>query len=116
MATNAALGDVPAKDPHLPPMHRVRDLIAPTAPDDIAAAGLEEEVLSGLVMKLGYVADRLSTDWVSKRLHLSPALVNELLEKLSFDGLVEKLWQTSQAGSHYKITQRGREHAARLLE
>jgi predicted ATPase with chaperone activity len=53
---------------------------------------------------------------VAKQLHLSVALTRELLEKLSFDGLVEQLWQTSQASSHYKITEHGLEHAGRLVE
>src|SRR5262249_18433942 len=29
---------------------------------------------------------------------------------------LEQLWQTTQASSHYKITDQGREHAKRLLE
>jgi hypothetical protein len=94
----------------------VGDLIAPRAPQDIASAGLEETTLPGLIVKLGYTVGRFTTEWVSKQLHLSPALTNQLLEKLCFEGLIEQLWQTSQASSHYKVTQHGLEHAARLLE
>ena len=38
------------------------------------------------------------------------------MQLLAIDGLVEELWQTGQDSSHYKITQRGRELAGRLLE
>ena len=38
MDPSAATGNVPAKDPHLPPLCRVGDLLAPKAPRDIAAA------------------------------------------------------------------------------
>jgi MoxR-like ATPase len=116
MAVNAASSEAPSKDPHLPPMHRAGDLIAPTAPQTIASADLEEKTLTGLVLKLGYTVARFTTEWVAKQLHLSVALTRELLEKLSYDGLVEQLWQTSQTSSHYKITEHGLEHATRLVE
>jgi predicted ATPase with chaperone activity len=67
-------------------------------------------------MRLAYTVPRFTTDSVSKHLHLSRALTDELLAKLSFDGLIEQLWQTSQASSHYKISDQGREHAKRLME
>jgi hypothetical protein len=116
MATSAATGEAASKDPHLPPLHRVGDLIAPKAPQDIPGAGLEEETLTGLVLKLGYTVARFTTEWVGKQLNLSSALTGQLLEKLCFAGLVEQLWQTSQASAHYKITEQGLAHAARLLE
>jgi predicted ATPase with chaperone activity len=94
----------------------VGDLIAPRAPEDVESAGLEEAVLTGMVLKLGYTVGRFTTEWVGKHLHLSPELTNELLSKLCVDGLVEQLWQTSQASSHYKITEHGLQHVGRLLE
>src|SRR5205814_2477576 len=59
---------------------------------------------------------RFTTTWVAEQLHLSMPLVRELMGKLALDGLIEELWQTGQDSSHYKITQRGRELAGRLLE
>src|SRR5262245_16396180 len=114
MAPSAASGHAPAKDPHLPPLGRLGDLIVPLAPQDLDAAGLDEGVLTGLVLRLGNTVSRLTTDWVGKQLHLSLALAREVLEKLCYDGFLEQLWQTSQTSSHYKITDQGREHAARL--
>ncbi len=116
MATSAASSSAPSRDPHLPPLHRAGDLIAPTAPQEIATAGLDEATLTGLILKLGYTAPRFTTTSVAKQLHLSVALTDELLGKLCYEGLVEQLWQTSQASAHYKITDTGLQHAARLLE
>lgn len=116
MSASPTPDQAPTKDPNLPPLHRVGNLIAPTAPQRLSQAGLEVSVLTDLVLRLAYTVTRFTTDWVSKQLNLSPALTGELLEKLAMDGLVEQLWQTSQASSHYKITEQGREHAARVLE
>ncbi len=116
MDPNVATGDVPSKEAHLPPMQRVGDLLAPKAPQTIAAAGLEEGALTDLAAKLAYTVARFTTDWVGKKLHLSLPLAGQVLEQLCRDGLAEETMQTSQGISHYRITQRGREHAARLLE
>jgi hypothetical protein len=59
---------------------------------------------------------RFTTDWVANRLHLSLALARDVLEQLCREGLVEETLQTSETRSHYRITQRGREHGARSLE
>jgi hypothetical protein len=116
MDASVATGDVRAKDPHLPPLHRVGDLIAPKAPQDLAAVRQEEGALADLLVKLAYTVPRFTTDWVVKQLHLSSSLVGYLLEKLCFEGQIEQLWQTSQASSHYKITDQGREQATRSME
>jgi hypothetical protein len=104
------------KDPHLPPMHRLGDLVAPAPPQEIAAAGLDEATLTGLVLKLGYTVSRFTTIWVSKQLHLSLPLTGQLLDKLAFDGMVEQTMQTSAASGHYRMTDNGLDSAKRLLE
>src|SRR5260370_36161204 len=96
-----------AKDRHMPAMHRVGDLIAPKAPQDMATAGLEEGVLIDLAVRLAYTSARFSTEWVAKRLHLSLALSGEILDLMCRDGLAEEVLQTAQGRSHYRITQRG---------
>jgi hypothetical protein len=116
MEASVASGDARSKDPNLPPLHRVGDLIAPKAPQDLAAVRQEETTLADLVMKFAYTVPRFTTDWVCKQLHLSLPLVGNLLEKLCFEGQIEQLWQTSQASAHYKITHQGHELATRLLE
>jgi hypothetical protein len=116
MEASAASGDARSKDPNMPALHRVGDLIAPTAPPDLAAVRAEETTLSEMVVKLAYTVPRFTTDYVVKQLHLSLPLAGELLEKLCFEGQIEQLWQTTQTSAHYKITQQGRDHAARLME
>jgi DNA-binding PadR family transcriptional regulator len=118
MDSSAAIKDAPApKDPYLPPMYRVvGDVLAPKAPQDIAAAQLEEGILTDLAAKLAYTVARFTTDWVCKKLHISMGLAGSVLEQLCREGLAEQTMQTSQGRAHYKITQRGREHAERSLE
>src|SRR5262249_55165071 len=60
---NAATGDGPSKEPYLPPLHRVGDLIAPKAPQDVASAQVEEGALTDLTVKLAYTVARFTTDW-----------------------------------------------------
>jgi DNA-binding PadR family transcriptional regulator len=116
MAAAAAPEQPREKDPNLPTLCRLGDLIAPRAPQTMATAGLDEVELCGLVMRLAYTVPRLTTEWVGKHLHLSQALTGEVLSKLGADGLLEQLWQTSETSAHYKITDQGREHAKRLTE
>jgi hypothetical protein len=116
MSTSAASSEARPRDPDLPPLHRVGDLIAPTAPQDPAAVKLEETALADLIVKLAYTTSRFTTDWVAKQLHLSLALAGELLGKLCYQGQIEQLMQTSQTRAHYKITHQGREQATRLME
>jgi hypothetical protein len=116
MDPTVATSEAPSKDPHLPPLLRVGDVLAPKAPDDIEAARLDEGVLTDQAMRLAYTVARFTTDWVAKRLHLSLLLAREVLEQLCREGLVEETLQTSETRSHYRITQRGREHGSRLLE
>jgi predicted ATPase with chaperone activity len=116
MDPGAANGDSLLKDPHLPPLHRIGDLVAPKPPLDCASARLEEGALTDLAVKLAFTVARFTTEWVCKQLHLSFPLVDELLKQLCIDGFVEQLWQTGQGGSHYKITQQGRDHAIRAMD
>ena len=116
MDPSAANSDAPAKDPYLPPMFRVGDVIAPTAPQDIAAAGLDEGSLTDLAIKLAYTTNRFTTEWVGKRLHLSVPLAAEVMEQLCREGLAEESRMGSQSTAQYRITQRGREHAGRSME
>jgi hypothetical protein len=116
MDSSAATSNAPPKDPHLPPLIRVGEVPAPRAPQDIAGARLEDGVLADLVVRLAFTTARFTTEWVGKKLHLSAALAGELLVKLCRDGLLEETMQTGAGRSHYRITERGREHASRLLE
>src|SRR5690349_1907738 len=115
MASSVETPDAPAKDPHLPPMRRVGDLAAPKAPDNIPAARLEDGALTDLLVKLAYTVSRFTTDWARQQLHLSLPLVQDLLLEVCREGMLEELLTTSTSSSHYRITDRGREFAARCL-
>jgi hypothetical protein len=98
------------KDRHLPPLHKVGGILAPTAPDTVSAARVDEGALTDLVVKLAYTVARFSTEWVGKQLHLTVPLAGQVIEQLCLDGLLESLM-----GNRYTITDRGREQAVRLL-
>ena len=106
--TSSATADVPPKDPHLPPLHRVGKLIAPKPPQEMAATGLEGHILADLMLKWGFTETRFATDWAAEKLHLSPALTRQVLERVCLDGTMEQLWQTGSGGHHYRITAEGR--------
>jgi DNA-binding PadR family transcriptional regulator len=121
MDSSAATAPAPApaqapKDPNLPPLFRIGEVVAPKAPQTVAQARLEENVLSDLGVKLAYTVARFTTEWAAKQLQVSMPLVQDLLTQMCRDGLIEETMQSSQGMSHYKITQRGRERAERLME
>src|SRR5277367_4377921 len=97
MEPSVASGDGKSKDPNLPPLVRVGDLVAPRAPQDLAAVRHEESTLVDLIVKFAYTVPRFTTDSLCKQLHLSLPLVTALLEKLCYEGQVEQLWQTTKA-------------------
>src|SRR5260221_5840089 len=107
MKTKAADHDAPAKDRHLPPMVQVGDIIAPKAPQDIAAARLEDATLTDLLVKLAYAMNRFTVDVVCKRLHVSPHLGEAMLEQLTREGLIVQSMVSSESKPRYKITERG---------
>jgi hypothetical protein len=104
------------KDPHLPTLVRVGNLVAPRAPQTIPAAGLEDRALADLAVKLACTTARFTTDWLANRLHLSLQLAGEVLTELCVDELVEETMKISEGRSYYRVTQQGRDHGARLLE
>jgi DNA-binding PadR family transcriptional regulator len=113
---NAASDQSSAKDPYLPALHRIGDIIAPTAPQSVKAAALQDRVLSDLSLKLAYTVSRFTTDWVAKQLHLSMPLADELLYYLSAEGLIQEVLKSGPGMITYSITPQGREAAERLLE
>lgn len=97
-------------------MVKLGNVMCPKAPQDIPSAGLDDNALTDHVVKLVNNVARFTSDWVGKQMHMSPGLVDEVLQKLCFDGLVEQLWATTQTSAHYKISPQGHEHAVRMAE
>src|SRR5262245_12762822 len=112
----AASEKTPAKDPHLPPMARVGDLICPRAPQTIAEARLEDSALLDLAVKIGYAIPRFSVDSLAERLHLSPALADAVISQLGNDGLVEETMLLHKGRPTYRLSEQGHRHAVRAME
>ena len=62
----------PAKDPHLPHMGRLGDVLCPRAPKTIAEARLDDGDLTDLAAKFAYTINRFTADWLAERLRISP--------------------------------------------
>lgn len=111
-----ASANTAVKDPNLPPMGRLGDLLCPRAPQTVAEARLEEGLLTDLAMKFVYTINRFTADWLGDRLHVSPALAAALVTQLVSDGLIEETMMTTNGRATYRVTDRGRQHAVRAME
>jgi len=109
-------GEDDGKDPDLPAMCQIGDMMGPAAPHTKASVEGELSDLTELIVKLVSTVARFTTDWVAKQLCLSMPLTRELLDSITQEGLIEELWQTGQGSAHYRIAQQGRDLAVRLIE
>jgi hypothetical protein len=89
---------------------------APRAPVTVGETGINSAVLADLALKAAYSVPSFTTEWSAQRLRLPIPIVQELLEQLRVDRLVEVLGQAGPFGYRFTVTQRGREHAGRLME
>src|SRR5260221_1395303 len=105
----------PPKDPHLPPMGRLDDVLVPKAPQTVAEAKLEEGTLTDLAVKFAYSINRFTADWMGRRMRLSPALADAVIEQVTMEGLIEESMMSSTKAM-YRVTERGRKHAERAME
>lgn len=114
--TTAPTNDPRAKEPDLPALVRMGDIIAPKAPLDLPDVQKEEQALCDLIVKAAYTVPRFTTEGMARQLGLSLPLMGELAGKLCFDGQLEQLMQTSASRAQYRITPQGTEQAIRCLE
>lgn len=106
----------PAKDPHLPPMGRLGDLMCPRAPQTLAETRLETTVITELAVRLAATANQFTPNWLSDQLRFSPAVVQELITNLLTEGLIERTRMTSGGKPVLQITERGSRYAERAME
>jgi hypothetical protein len=116
MDTSETTADTPAKDPYLPPLIKIGDLVAPKAPTALAQVPEEKQALFDMAVKLAGTVARFTTDWAAKQMRLSMAMTRDLLGELAQEGLIEELWQTGTGSAHYRISENGRTLAPRLME
>jgi DNA-binding PadR family transcriptional regulator len=105
-----------AKDPHLPPMGRLGDVLCPKAPKTIADARLDHGDLADLAVKFAYTINRFTDDWLAERMRVSPALAAALVAHLLSEGLLEETLMTTGGKATYRVGERGRRHAERAME
>src|SRR5262245_9132654 len=101
MDPTPATGASPPKEPHLPSLFKVGNLVAPRAPQTIPAAGLEERALTDLAVKLACTTARFTTDWMARRLHICLQLTGEVLTELCVDELIEETMKITEGRSYY---------------
>lgn len=104
------------KDPDLPPMGRLGDLLCPRAPQTIAEARLEEGVLIDLALKAANTVNWFPEEWLCEKLLIGPGLAADLATQLAQDALIEETRMSSEVQHRYRITDPGRRQAERALE
>ncbi len=100
----------------MPEMVRIGDVLAPAAPHTFEQTGVDPFVLTDLAVKLSNTVPRLTSDWSSEHLRLPIDLVEKIVWQLKEDQLVEILGTDGFMTYRYSTSERGRVHAARLLE
>jgi predicted ATPase with chaperone activity len=113
MSANA---NAPEKDPDLPPLGRLGDVLCPKAPKTIADARLDEGELADLAVKFAYSINRFTDEWLAERMRVHPTLAAALVAQLSSEGLVEETLMTTGGKPTYRVSERGRGHAERAME
>jgi len=94
----------------------VAGVSVPRPPLDLHSTGVEPEVLADLVLKMAHTVVTFTTEAVAQRVCLPVHMVATILERLKAGRFVEILGSAGIASYRFAITERGREHAARLLE
>ena len=81
----------------------------PAAPASLEETGLSPKFLMELVLKMLHYAETARADHISRRLGLSPRLVDELLAALKEGQLCESLGSPSSltGGYRYTLTNKG---------
>lgn len=106
----------PVRPAHLPELIQIGDVLAPAAPHTFEQSGVEPFVLTDLAVKLANTVPRLTSQWSSDRLKLPIDLIEKIVWQLKDDQLVEILGNAGIMAYRYSTSQRGRDHAKRLLE
>jgi hypothetical protein len=97
-------------------MGRLGELMCPRAPQTIAEARLDDGSLVELAMKFAFNANQFTSDWLSERLHVSPALGEALTAHMRMEGLIERTRATSGGKPTLQIIDMGRRYAERAME
>src|SRR5205823_8559741 len=89
---------------------------APAAPLTFEDTGVDLFVLTDLACKLSNTVPRLNSDWAAQHMKLPIPLIEKIVWQLKDDQLVEILGTSGIMSYRYSTSERGRDHANRLLE
>ncbi len=92
------------------------DVLAPAAPRDLAATGLDDGFLADVPLKTAHPVPRCTIRAVADRLRLPLPLVDGLLQDLSRDHLLEVLGHEGPFNHRHALSARGHERVLRLLK
>jgi predicted ATPase with chaperone activity len=104
------------KDPNLPPMGRLGEVLCPRAPQNIAEARLDDGVLVDLALKFAFSMARFTTERLAQRMHLAPQVGIDIATQLATEGLIEETMSGTPGKPVYRITERGRQQSERAME
>jgi predicted ATPase with chaperone activity len=91
-------------------------VLCPQIPANLAAVGIESEILAELALKTINTVGACTTQWAAGQLRLPLSIVEELLQQLYQERLLELLGQEGPFNNKYAISGRGRERALQALD
>lgn len=98
-----------------PHMIEHEGVLAPKAPADVAATGIDPEFLCELALKTANTVRESSTEWVAKQMRLPLALTEDLMQTLEANRLLEVHGFDGPFNHRYAVSTRGQERVSRLL-
>lgn len=102
--------------PDLPALEECGDICVPAAPARLDKIDVGVDTVRDLAVKLASTTPQLTTEWAADQLCLPIHVVEDLFWRLKKDQLIEVLGQVGPFNYRYASSQRGRDHAARLIE
>jgi hypothetical protein len=96
-------------------MFEIEDSLAPEMPKELADAGIEFDVLAGLILKYGASVSTFTSASTAQKICLPGGMISEMLDQLRKDKMIEVLGEI-RGIYRYAITDRGRDRALQVAE
>jgi hypothetical protein len=90
-------------------------VLAPKAPADVAATGVELDFLCDLALRTANTTRECTTEWVAKQVRLPLSLTEDLMQALEANRFLEVHGFEGPFNHRYAVSTRGQERVARLL-
>ena len=82
-------------------------ILAPKAPEDVNATGIDAGFLCDLALKAAHTVRECTTAWVAAKLHLPIPLVEDLLQQMKTNHLLDAVGAKGLFNNRYTVTGRG---------